>query len=387
MKIAFFTNNYLPNPYGVSMSIESFRQELEKHGHTVYVFAPKFGGYIDENRNVFRYPAIDLNFRNVRFPLAIPFSFRISKILKDLEIDIIHSQHPNLLGWAAERWAKEKKIPLVFTWHTLYDQYAHFAPAFIPRKLAAWWAIRNAVRYADQTEQVITPTPSVTKIIRSWGVKNPKIESIPSGVDENGFANADGEVTRKKLGIAPDETLLFFIGRITAEKNVTFLMEAVVELLRKNKKAKFVVCGGGDKIPELKKISHMAGASEQVIFTGLIGNQERKNYFAAADIFVYASKSETQGMILTEAMYMGVPVVAVQATGVKDLVINQVTGLLVKEDKNQFVSAVQRLLDDRELRARFSENAKAIASQNYTASVCAGKMLAVYQKAIGDFRG
>ncbi|EKD67082.1 MAG: glycosyltransferase, partial [uncultured bacterium] len=134
MRIAIFTNNYLPNPYGVAGSVESFRRELERLGHTVYVFAPKAEGFIDENKNVFRYPAIDLKFKNIRFPIPIPYSLRINKILKNLEIDIVHSQHPNLLGWEARRWAKKKKIPLVFTWHTLYDQYAHFAPFFIPKK-------------------------------------------------------------------------------------------------------------------------------------------------------------------------------------------------------------------------------------------------------------
>src|SRR4030043_309152 len=146
MRIAIFTNNYLPHPYGVSGSVESFRKEFERLGHEVYIFAPRWKGYRDKNRRVFRYPAFETNVK-IKFPIAIPYSRKISKILDKLDLDIIHSQHPNLLGSAAARWTRRKsasrRIPLVFTWHTLYDQYAHFAP-FVPVKLAAWWAIRNA---------------------------------------------------------------------------------------------------------------------------------------------------------------------------------------------------------------------------------------------------
>ena len=135
MKIAIFTNNYLPNIFGVSASIESFRKQFEKMGHTVYIFAPKTSGYVDENPNVFRYDSIDFEYK-ISFPLAIPYSSKITRILDELEIDIVHSQHPNLLGVAAHRWAHKKKVPLVFTWHTLYDFYTHFVPFFIPQKLA-----------------------------------------------------------------------------------------------------------------------------------------------------------------------------------------------------------------------------------------------------------
>ena len=194
------------------MSIESFRKEFERLGHTVYVFAPEFKGYVDENQNVFRYPAIDFKFKNVHFPLVIPYSYKIGRILEKLEIEVIHSQHPNLLGWVAKRWAKKKKAPLVFTWHTLYDQYVHFVPGFVPKKFAAWWIIKNAVKYANKVDQIITPTPSVAKIIQAWGVENLKLVSIPSGVNEKEFSNVDGYSIRKEIGILEGELLLVFVG-------------------------------------------------------------------------------------------------------------------------------------------------------------------------------
>lgn len=381
MRIAIFTNNYLPNPFGVSGSIESFRKQLEEAGHTVYVFAPKFKGYVDENPRAYRYPAIDLKLRGIRFPVVIPRSFRIDKILGGLEIDIIHSQHPNLLGWEARRWAKKKNVPLVFTWHTLYDQYAHFVP-LIPVSLVAWWAISNAKKYANKADQVIVPTDSVKKIVKKWGVKNKNLEVISTGVDEKQLTNPSREVVRKKYSIADDEILLVVITRLTKEKNMEFLLEAVAQVLEQNQKVKFLVVGDGDLSDKLKNIAVEKVVAGQVIFPGFIPNENKKDYYSAGDIFVFASKSETQGMIISEAMYLGLPIVAVNGPGVRDLVENGTTGILVREDSVEFSQAVSKLISNPDLRKEFAKNGEKIVKEKYTSRICTQKLLAVYAKAI-----
>jgi 1,2-diacylglycerol 3-alpha-glucosyltransferase len=381
MRIAIFTNNYLPNPYGVTMSIESFRKEYERLGHTVYVFAPKAGGYHDENPNVFRYPSIDINYK-ISFPLGIPFSRRISKKLNELEIDIIHSQHPNLIGWAAKKWAKKKNVPLVFTWHTLYDQYAHFAPPFIPKKIAAWWTIGNAVGYANSADQVIVPTPSVKPIIEKWGMRNRAVLAVPTGIDEMTFDGGDREKIRKRYSIRSGEIVLVWVARFTNEKNTEFLFRSVLGVLKKNSNIRFLAGGDGHMLDEMKKLVKDSGLEDRVIMPGFVTNDEKNDYYAAGDIYVNASKSETQGIIIAEAMYMGLPVVAVSATGVKDLVMNHITGLLVSDDEESFAKAVEKLSGDDGLRKRFSENSKKIARQQYVSSVCAERMLSVYRDVI-----
>ncbi|HUD08497.1 MAG TPA: glycosyltransferase, partial [Candidatus Saccharimonadales bacterium] len=244
MKIGIFTNNYLPNPYGVAGSVESFRKVFERLGHEVYIFAPRWKGYEDKNPHVFRYPAIKTNIK-IKFPIAIPYSRKISGIIDKLDLDVIHSQHPNLLGSAAMRWARKKNIPLVFTWHTLYDQYAHFVP-LVPQKLAAWLAIRNARNFTNRCDAVIVPTPSVGEIIKKWGVRNENIVAIPTGVEEKQFESPDRESVRRKCGIEDNEILLFVMTRLTAEKNMEFLVDAVSEIIRKNNSAKFMICGDGN---------------------------------------------------------------------------------------------------------------------------------------------
>jgi glycosyltransferase involved in cell wall biosynthesis len=399
MRIAIFTNNYLPNSFGVANSVEAFRRDFEKLGHQVYIFAPKWPGYVDASPNVFRYPSLDIKIK-IRFPLAIPYSWKMRKILKNLDLDIIHAQHPNLLGTVAARWARKlarrrggKKIPLIFTWHTRYDLYTHFFP-FLPPKISAGFMIRKAVKFANNSDTVIVPTDSIIPILKNWGVKN-KIIPIATGVETEQFSaiggsasggkNADGKKIREKYGVGDDETLLFVISRFTAEKNMEFLFQSVARVLQKNKKVKFMAGADGYLRPELEKIVSQKGVSDQVIFAGHIPDDIKKHYFAAADIFVFASKSETQGMVISEAMYMGLPIVAVNATGINSLVLNKANGFLVDENIDKFAEAVEKLINDRELRQKFSEASKKIARENFTSDICAKKMIEVYEKAIENY--
>lgn len=372
------------------MSIEMFRKEFESLGHKVFIFAPNFPGYKDSNKNIYRYPSLDINIK-FRLPLGIPYSRKMDKILEKLEIDIIHSHHPNLLGTAAMKWAKKKKVPLVFTWHTLYDQYTNFVP-FLPKKFSANWIIKKAVKYTNKANKVIVPTESIIPIIKKWGVackkhttnvpmrinKN-KIIPIATGVMEKDFADPDGNKIRKKYGIKNDEILLLLISRLTSEKNINFLFDTVQEILRKNKKIHFMLVGDGYLVPELKEKTKKEKLEDKIIFTGPVPGEEIKNYYAAGDIFVYASKSETQGMIITEAMYIGLPIVAVKAPGIESLVENNENGILVSEDKKEFIEATEKLIADENLRRKMAEKSAKIAREKYTSKICAQKMLEVYK--------
>jgi len=383
MNIAIFTNNYLPNPYGVSTSIETFRREFEKRGHNVYVFAPHWSGHSDDNDNIFRYPAIDIKIK-FRFPLAIPYSFKISKILKRLKIDVIHAQHPNLLGSAAMRFAHKRKIPLVYTWHTLYDQYAHFSK-FIPKKMAVNYIIKKAVEYADKADAVIVPTDSIIPIIRKWGVRNEDVFSVATGVVEKDFQNADGGKIREKYGIAKDETVLILVSRLTEEKNVEFVFRSVEKILKNSDKIKLLVAGGGYLRAKLEQFCKEKKISSKVVFCGVINRNDIKDYLAAADIFVYGSKSETQGMVVSEAMYAGLPIVAVDAPGSKSLIVNDENGFLVEENEEEFSRAVLKIMNNEKLRNEFGASSKKRAEEKFTSNVCAEKMLKIYEETIEKF--
>lgn len=382
MNIAIFTNNYLPNPYGVTTSIESFRKEFEKMGHTVYIFAPENKGYKDKNKNVFRYPSVDIKYK-IKFPIPIPYSKEINEKIEKLNLDIIHAQHPNLLGGAAMKWARKKNIPLIFTWHTIYDKYTHYVP-WIPQKISTQWIIQNSVHYANKADKIIIPTSPVKRIVEKWGVMNKNITTIPTGVDEKMFINSDSKKNREELEIEKDKKIILSISRLTEEKNVVFLVKEVIKILRNNADTVFILGGDGYLKDGLIEIINKAKVSEQVYFVGLIEKEEIKNYMDLADIFVYASKSETQGTIITEAMYMGLPIVAIGALGVKDLIENEETGLLARGKNDDFGKKIQKLLDDNNLRLKLGRDARREAREKYTSKVCAKKMIEVYKELIGN---
>ncbi len=379
MRIGIFTNNYLPNPYGVTSSIESFREEFEKMGHQVYIFAPKWKGYQDKNSNIFRYPSIDIKIK-IRFPLAIPYSRKMDKILKNLDLDIIHAQHPNLLGTVAKKWAHKKNIPLVFTWHTLYDRYTNYVP-FIPKKIVSAWIIKKASQYANQADGIVAPTDSIVPILRKWGVES-EIRAIPTGVTEKFFQNPQSQLVKGKLGIKEDELVLCLVSRLTEEKNIDFIFQAIIPILKKNSKIKFLIAGNGYLLPKLKQYGVKEKLEKQIIFSGVVAKKDLKNYYQAGDIFLCASQTETQGMIISEAMYMGLPIVAVKSTGINSLVLNQGNGLLVQENQGEFQRAVEKLIKDSELRRKFSQVSRQIAMEHFTGQESALKMFQFYKELI-----
>ncbi|MCK4635448.1 MAG: glycosyltransferase [Candidatus Moranbacteria bacterium] len=384
MNIAIFTNNYLPNPYGVSTSVDGFRKVLIKKGHQVYIFAPHWEGDCKDDENIFRYPSINIKTK-VPFSLVVPYSKKINKIIEDLEIDIIHAQHPNLLGSAAKNWALKKNVPLIFTWHTLYDKYGHYAP-LIPDSIAGSWALKNAIGFAEECDHIITPTQSVKDFILSQEIENKNISVVPSGVDESLFKNANGEKIRKQFNIKNDQTVLISISRLTEEKNVVFLAKSIVQVLKDNKNVIFIFGGEGDLKDELKDIFMIAGVADRAFLSGKIERSEVKNYLSSGDIFVYSSTSETQGTIITENMYVGKPVVVVKASGVKDIVVDGETGILTEENESDFVEAVNNLIENKEKRELIGKNAKKKALKNYTIDVCGEKLIGVYENVIEDFK-
>jgi len=380
MNIAIFTNNYLPNPYGVSTSVEGFRHALSALGHTVYIFAPQWGENDEIEGNIFRYPAIKAPTK-IDFSLVVPYSSQIDEEIDSLDLDIIHAQHPNLLGAVGSKWALKKDIPLVFTWHSLYDRYAHYTP-FVPEKLSGYWAMKNAAGFAMESDYVIVPTNSIIEVIRDTGVSHDRVRVVPSGVDEELFANPDGGSVRKKYNISNDKIVLGTVSRLTEEKNVLFLANAVAKVLKNNKNVIFIGAGEGDLIEEMKEIFEDKKVVEQVIFTGKIKRGDVKNYLDAFDLFVYASTSETQGTIVTENMYAGKPIVAIGQNGVGDLIEDNVNGISVEENEGKFVRALQRMIDSEELRNKMGQNAKKIAKEKYTTTACAQNLLNVYDEAI-----
>lgn len=374
MRLGVFTNNYLPLLGGVSTAVETLRRYAEARGHEVYIFAPRYNGYRDENPRVLRYPSIPAP-THPDFALPIPFSPGIAARIRGLDLDLLHAQHPFLLGQTARRLARRLARPLVFTYHTRYDKYAHYVPlnrAMVERKAVEW-----STAFANQADLVIAPSGAIRTLLREHGVTRP-IEVVPTGVEVSRYVPGDRTAVRRALGLAPAAPLLLYVGRLDREKNVELLLWAFDRLAARGREARLVLVGRGSRQAALLRLARGLASGAAIHFVGPAPPDEVVRYYQAADLFVFASTTETQGLVITEAMAAGLPVVAVRAPGAEELVRDGVTGLLVPEDPAAFALAADTLLADEARRRDFGERARETAKE-YAAERTGARLLTLFE--------
>lgn len=403
MRIGIFTNNYLPSTSGVTISVENFRKELTRLGHQALIFAPNYKEtkferkILDRKKNIFRFPSIRLGKDTSYYSLAFPFTPKIDYIIKNSSLDIIHSQHPYWVGQTAMWYSKRLKLPLVFTYHTLYEEYSHYVP-ILPQTLVKWYLKKSSLEYALKSDIVVAPSQSVKTMLEKRvseylssikiGIKDYSgqlpIRVIPSGIDLEKFKNGDGKIIREKYGITDNDVILLCVCRLAPEKNLDFLIRSLASILNSSAGENvylMLVGGGGSYAEYLRALANKFKLGDKIKFTGAIPNDKIADYYKAGDVFVYSSVTETQGLILIEALASGLPVVAVDASGSRDTIINNKNGFLTKDDEAEFGEKVKYLIDNLELRKKFSQAAIETA-KNYSIENCAKKLLQVYEMAI-----
>jgi glycosyltransferase involved in cell wall biosynthesis len=323
--------------YDVARSVEAFMAEYQKLGHDVLVVAPVFEGMPKKEANVIRVPAIQ-KFNGSDFSVRLPIPGFLFPSLDRFRPDVVHSHHPFLLADTALRVAALRNVPLVFTHHTMYEQYTHYVPGDSPALKR--FVVELCTGYANLCDQVIAPSESIASILCEQGVKVP-IVVIPTGVDIQRFAQGDGVKFRKAMGIPSDAFVVGHLGRLAPEKNLMFLCEGVAAFLKKNKNAYFLVVGVGPLEEEIRGLFKKEAMAARLHQVGILRGRELADAYHAMDLFAFASRSETQGMVLTEAMAAGVPAVAVDAPGVREVLIDGYNGrLLSTEDIREFVSTL-----------------------------------------------
>ncbi len=334
------TNTYTPHVGGVARSVEAFANEYRRRGHRVLVVAPHFEGAPPDEKDVVRIPAIQ-NFNGSDFSVRIPVPGLLAAALADFRPDLVHSHHPFLLGDTAVRVAAAANRPLVFTHHTMYERYTHYVPGNSARM--ARFVVRLATGYANLCDRVFAPSQSVAAILRQRGVLVP-VDVVPTGVDVDRFARGDRRALRRQAGIADDAFVIGHVGRLAPEKNLGFLAGAVARVVRKYGHVHFVVVGAGPSEAEVRRRFERLGMTSRLHLLGTRGGQELVDAYHAMDVFAFASLSETQGMVLTEAMSAGVPVVAIDAPGVREVVEDGRNGrLLHRQSAREFAAALEEI--------------------------------------------
>ena len=379
MHISYFTNTYYPVISGVVRSVETFRQALTELGHNVFIFAQDATDYEDTHPFIFRYPTIDLPLAT-NFPLPIPLSSFVDHLLPLLKVDVIHSHHPFLLGQVAATKAAELEVPLVFTFHTQYREYSHYialSQEFVRETIDRW-----VTDYIQKCHHLIVPSDSMRQVLAdAYGVTE-RITTIPTGIDLEPYQRADGQAVRQQQGWGQDKVLIS-VGRLAKEKNWETLLAAVAQVMRKRAEVRLVLIGEGSEQENLKKYSEDLGIAAKVEFVGNIPFDDIPAYLKAADLFCFASVTETQGLVTMEAITAGLPVVAVDATGTKDVIDHGQQGLLTPNDSAALAQAIEQVLADEDLRRHFKEAAWQKA-QSFEMKLQAKKLLDVYQQARAD---
>lgn len=339
MKICMMTNTYLPHVGGVARSVSTFAHEFVRQGHEVLVVAPTFPGKpLAPGREalVERVPSLQ-NFNGSDFSVRLPFAAALSDRLDQFAADIIHAHHPFLLGDTALRVAMNKNVPIIFTHHTRYEDYTHYVPFSETLKEIA---IELPTRFANLCDGVVAPSESIARLMRRRGVTTP-MTVIPTGIDVGAFAGADRKRARQRFGLTPDVFVVGHVGRLAQEKNLSFLGHAVAQFLKAQPEARFLVVGDGPAKEEFTAIFTAAGVADRLILAGKRTGAPLRDAYRAMDLFAFASRSETQGMVVAEAMAAKLPVVALDAPGVRE-VVNETNGtrLAASATPTEFAAAL-----------------------------------------------
>lgn len=353
MKIAVFTESYEPIVNGVSVAVATLRDGLRSSGHEVYVFAPHFPTHNDDANGVFRFPSRVSRFAP-GYPIPCPVAPKIREEFFRLRPDLVHTQTPFLLGEIGLRWARRSGVPIVSTNHTLYTEYAHYIPV-VPKVLTRAVLVRRMRSYYSRCDVVVVPSMPVEKVLRGYGIRT-RMEIIKSGVSVQ-CSNDDSRKLRSEFGIGDDAFLLLYVGRVAREKNLGLLLRAFKVVRKEHPKARLMIVGSGPYEEECKAIARSTRISDSVIFSGMLSHSNVDRAYHAADAFVFPSITETQGLVVCEALTAGLPCIAVRAAGTPEVVDDGVDGLLTGNSVEEFAGATCRVISDRGLREQLSRGA------------------------------
>lgn len=389
MRIGIFTDSYPPYINGVSTSIVMLQQALEKKGHQVYIVTVNAKGhsYKFENDNkIIRIPGIPIGIYDYRISTIYPV--RIVNRIKKWNLDVIHSQTEFGVGTFARIIAKQFDIPLVHTYHTMYEDYVHYITKGYFNKSSKKIVEYLTKFYCDKTAtELIVPTKKTYALFKEKYKYERNIHIIPTGIDVERFykenvSSKEVEQIKKDLNIRKDDFVILFVGRIGKEKSIDVLIEGQYALIKKYPNCKLMIIGDGPDAPHYMKLVKKLKLENNVKFAGKVPWDEIPKYYQVADIFATASRTETQGLTVIEAMASSLPVVAADDDSFKDIIVNDLNGYLFS-NKKQYRKIIEKLLDDKNKVSYLSKQAR-ISSESYSSKYFAERVLKVYENAIKE---
>jgi glycosyltransferase involved in cell wall biosynthesis len=370
---------YFPRVNGVSTSIQTFLSELRRLGHDTLLIAPEYPGTVVDEPGILRIPArtvpLDPEDRLMR---SGPILNRVDE-LRAARFDLLHIHTPFRAHYCGLELARRLRLPRVETYHTFFEEYLHHYVPVVPKGWMRGLARRFSRTQCNEVDALIVPSSAMLEVLRRYGITVP-MEIIPTGVRLDKLAGGNGRAFREKHAIGPDRPTLVHVGRVAFEKNIEFLLRVLVRVRNRIADVLLIIAGEGPALPRLQASVKRLGLQSNVLFIGYLAREtELLDCYRAGDAFVFASATETQGLVLLEAMALGVPVIAPAILGTQDILRPARGALVPRLDEAEFTESCVRMLTEPALRQRLSGEAQAYAKE-WSAARMAERMAAFYAR-------
>ena len=387
MRIGIFTESWTPYISGLVTSEVMLKNALEKLGHEVYVVTANLESFTyeyNEKERIYRIPGIPTGIYDSRLTGIYPI--KAIKKIKEWDLDVIHSQTEFAIGTFARIFAKQYDIPIVHTYHTMYEDYVHYITKGYfdaPSKKIVEYLTKF---YCDKTiDELIVPTKKTYDLFKEKYRYERNVHIIPTGIEIERFYKEKINqekliILKEKLKLNLNDIVLLFVGRVASEKDIEFLINNHSKILKNNKNVKLLIVGDGPDLENYKKLSKKQKIEDNVIFTGKVSWDDIPLYYSLSDIFVTASHTETQGLTVVEAMAASVPVVALNDESFRNTVIDGLTGYLF-DNKKEYINEIVELVNDKEKRINMGNQGR-INSEAYSSKYFAERVLHVYKLAL-----
>lgn len=392
MRIGIFTESYPPFVNGVSTSILMLQEALEKKGHTVFIITvnkEKLKYEYEDNNKVLRLPSLSLHCYDYRFTSVYPI--KAIKKIKEMNLDIIHTHVELTVGMFARIVSTQLGIPLVHTYHTMWEDYTHYIThgnkyldkpsKELVKYLSIFWGDKTAT-------ELIVPTKKIYDLFKDKYKVTKNIHIIPTGIDTERFYNEAFDKKeildlKKQLNIKKNDFVIITVSRLAKEKSVDRLIENHKKIIESHPNIKLLIVGDGPDISILKELVKKLNLEKNVIFTGKVPLDKVQYYYQVANLFVTASITETQGLTVVEAMASSLPIVAVNDESFTLSVINDLNGYLFNTDK-EYIEDILKIYNDKKLYEKFSKQSR-IQSESQSSKYFADRVLDVYTIAIKNY--
>ena len=388
MKIGIFTDTYNPVTSGVVTSINMIEQEMKKRGHEVFVFTTSKSIQPNDNQTLYMLNSIPLLIaKQYKNRIATFYSREIAKQIKEIGLDIVHTQTEFSVGAFGKIISRKYDIPFIHTYHTMWEDYVHYISPLKGRNIRLKRLARTISRaFVRKAECVITPSNKTAKYLKyKCKVKNKPIYVIPTGIDispfkSSNFTEEERDNLKKSLGIKPNEKIILFLGRVASEKSIDVIMDIMPSIFEEHPDYKFLIVGDGPSKKDLEEQARKLNIDNNVIFTGKVPWNEVPKYYNIGDVFVNASITETQGLTFIEAMSAEIPVVAKYAPNLSEFIHTNKNGILVKKNSD-FKKAIIDVIENENLRKTLIRGGNETAKE-YSIEVFGDKLEMLYTEII-----